>query len=164
MKDPFSTPYPYYYHETTIDRLPSILKYGLLSKSEAGKKNIQGYKQNFNSSWNNDYISLVSNKTARQVAAPEIAILIDPSDILTIKAAFRNGDTNRPVESEVLVKAKILPEKFVGLVIGEVGYSYELEKPVKPHPLILEDIFKVVESKNITLTLPIYFKGKQLYP
>jgi len=102
MNDPFAQPYPYYFHETTIDKLVSIFEYGILAKNTATKFKLTHYKQNFNSSWNTDYVSL-ANSPARTVAAPEVALLIKPEGLPITTPNFNNGDLNRPIEFEVLV-------------------------------------------------------------
>jgi len=161
VSSPFRKPYPYW-HVTTIGRLPSILKYGLLSRSMAKEKGIKNYRRNFQSSWNEDYVSLVSNESSREATAPHIAILIDPNRVEIVRAEFEKSDTNRPVPGEVLVRDMIAPDKFLGVVIGEVGYSFRLEKKIKPRPLNYKKITDVIESVKFPYDLPIYFKGKKL--
>ncbi len=163
MKDPFLSPYPYW-HDTTIGRLSSILKYGLLSRKVAKKLNIKNYRRSFRSSWNNESISLMANESSRKVTAPRVAILIDPKKVKTVKPSFNEDDKNRPVPNEVLVKEIILPKCFTGIVIGEVGYSFRLEKAVKPRPLSLNSILKEISHSKTKLNLPVYFRGKQIWP
>ena len=162
-KNPFLKPYPYW-HQTTIGRLASILQYGLLSPAAAKNLKLKGYRRNFNSSWNKKTVSLMANESPREATAPHIAILIDPKKILKTRAVFIKADTNRPVPNEILVRDRVLPQKIIGIVIGEVGYSFKLEKPVKPKPLSLNRILTEITKANLNLALPIYFKGHQLWP
>lgn len=159
--DLFFPPYPYW-HETTIGRLSSILKYGLVSPSKAKKLGIDKYRKVFDSSWNVDAVSLMANKSPREATAPRIAILVDPKKVRIIKPEFQKNDTNRPSPDEILVKGKIIPKKFVGLVVGEIGYSYRLEKYVKPRPLSLKRVIGIVQEANLGFDLPVYFKGKKV--
>jgi hypothetical protein len=160
--DPFSPPFPCW-HQTTIGRLKSILENGLLSKNEASKLEIKGYKRNFKSSWNDDSVSLMANTSPSEATAPTIAILIDSKKVKTIKATHDNQDKNQPVPEEVLVKDKIPPEKFIGIVIGEVGYSFKLEKFVKPRPLNRNKVIEIIKSSQKN-SLPVYFKGEKIWP
>lgn len=143
--------------------LESILKLGLLSQEMARGMSVRSYRRKFKSSWNKQHVSLMAGQSSRKATAPHIAILVDPN-IQTTKAKGLNQtkDTNRPVPKEALVKDRIPPESFIGIVMGEVGYSFRLEKPTKPRPVSLKKIVDIVKRSN--LNLPVYFKGKQAWP
>lgn len=162
MENLFSLPYPYW-HQTTIGRLSLILKHGLISPSEAKCLGLKNFRRNFKSSWNDDFISLMSGQTSREATAPGVAVLIDPGiEVTPAEGKFKNEDTNRPVPREVLAKGKIPPEKIIGVVIGEVGYSFRLEKAVKPRPESQKKVIEIIKKSG--LNLPVYFKGKQIWP
>lgn len=164
ISDPFSKPYPLW-HITTFERIKDILTMGLISAKYAKKIGKSDFKRNFDSTWNEDTISLMSNTSSRKATAPDIAVLVNPR----IEAGEANGantkkDINRPIPKEVLVKDMIRPEEFIGLVIGEVGYDFELEKYVKPIPLGVDKVIEVIKSINPIFSLPVYFKGKLVWP
>jgi len=105
----------------------------------------------------------MSGQSSRMATAPGVAILIDPSiETITAEGKFKKEDTNRPVPRELLVKGKIPPEKIIGIVIGEVGYSFRLEKAVKPRPISRNKVIEIIKEAGISL--PVYFKGKQIWP
>lgn len=108
----------YYLHETTIGRLSSILKMGLLSPNYSKKIEIKGYRRNFKSSWTDDFVSLLAISSLREVTAPHVSLLINTSSLTLIKPNYIQEDTNRPISSELLVKDKISPINFLGVVIG----------------------------------------------
>lgn len=161
-QNPFISPYPYW-HQTTIKKLPSILKLGLLSPVEAKKNNVVSYQRNFDSSWNDDSVSLMSGQSPRETVARYISVLASSRiNSLISKADHLKSDTNRPISKEVLVKGKISPDYFIGIVIGEVGYSFKQEKSIKPMPVSPEKVIKIVQESG--LTLPVYFKGAKIWP
>lgn len=162
VRNPFKTPYPYW-HQTTISKLPSILKLGLLSPAEAQRQKIRGYHRNFESSWNSDSVSLMSDQTSRKTIARYISILIENHiDTLPAKNTQVKTDTNRPIPQEQLVKGSISPDKFIGIVIGEVGYSFQQEKIIKPIPVSQKKVISIVKASG--LSLPIYFKSIKIWP
>lgn len=152
-----------YWHQTTVGRLPSILKNGLLSPKAAKEKGIVGYRREFKSSWNADKVSLMSNMDPRKTTAPCVSILVD-ANIKTIspRGLRQKDDIAHPHRKEKLVQDMILPSMFIGIVIGEVGYSFRLQKKVKPRPVSRKKIIEMV--KNSGLEIPIYFKGEQIWP
>ena len=162
MKQPIA-PTQFYVHETTLGRLKSILKYGLLSSNVAKAAKVKGYRRNFKSPWNNDYVSLLKSSSICKVVAGYIGILVEPNIKITKPAShLQRRHAERPVPKEVLVKNKIPKEKFVGIVIGEVGYSYKLEKKVKPKPLKPQAVIKVVQDSGHIM--PVYFQGEKIWP
>lgn len=159
---PFVPPYPYW-HQTTIAKLPSILKHGLLSPAEAKRYKVVGFRRNFDSSWNVDSVSLISGQSSRETVARYISILVKTQlDSLPAKATNVELDTNRPIAKELLVKGNISPDYFIGIVIGEVGYSFKQEKAIRPIPVSPEKVINIVKESG--LKLPIYFKGAQIWP
>lgn len=107
----------------------------------------------------------MSNTSSRETTAPDIAILVNPKIKSEAPKAIGLGkDTNRPAPKEVLVKDIIKPEEFTGLVIGEVGYDFKLEKSVEPHPLDVNQVVEVIKSVDPDFSLPIYFKGELVWP
>lgn len=152
--------YPYW-HQTTVAKLESILKHGLLSPKAAIDKGISNFKPEFKSSWNQDSVSLMSNQNPRKSIAGYVSILVS-DDIKTIEPVRAENDITRPNPSELLVSNSIPIEKFIGILIGEVGYSFKLQKSIKPHPVNSEKVIKIVTSSG--LNLPIYFRGEQIWP
>ncbi len=150
-----------YWHTTTLGRLGSILKVGLLSFNCSQKIGIKGYRRNFKSSWNGDFVSVMANTSSRKVTAPHVALLIDPS-MKTTSTNYKEEDTNRPSPNELLVKDMIAPESFLGVTIGEVGWSFRLEKPIKPKHASFKKVIELVKESKTGLS--IYFKGKQIWP
>lgn len=162
--NPFSKPY-LLWHITSLDNLKDILTEGLISENYAKKIGKKNYKRNFNSTWNSDFVSLMSNTSPRKATSPDIAILINPKiEVKIAQGINTDKDKNRPISKEVLVKDMVKPEDFMGLVIGEVGYSFELEKYVKPTPLDVNKLIDVIKSIDPLFSLPIYFKGKLVWP
>jgi len=153
----------FYVHETTLGKLKSILKYGLLSSNAAKAAKVKDYQRNFKSPWNNDYVSLLKSSSICDVVAGYVGILVEPNIKVTKPAShFQRRRTERPVPKEVLVKNKIPREKFVGIVIGGVGYSYKLEKKVKPKPLNPQTVIKVVQDSGHII--PVYFQEEKIWP
>lgn len=162
--NPFSKPYPLW-HITSLDKLKDILTEGLISENYAKKVGKKDYKRNFNSTWNADFISLMSNTSPRKATSPDIAILVNPKiEVRAAQGTNTDKDKNRPIPKEVLVRDIIIPKEFIGLVIGEVGYSFELEKYVKPNPLDINKVIEIIKSIDPLFSLPIYFKGKLVWP
>lgn len=102
----------------------------------------------------------MSGQSPRKATAPGVAILVS-RDVPTImaKGRYKENDKNRPVPKERLVKDYIPPEKFLGVSIGEVGYSFRLERPVPPRAISQK---KVIEIVNRVGRIPVFFKGKKI--
>lgn len=152
----------YYLHETTIGRLNSILMNGLLAPNYSKKFGVKGYRRNFKSSWADDFVSILVNTSVREVTSPHVALLVNTSTLILKKPKYTKEDSNRTVLNELLIKDRILPINFLGIVIGEVGYSFKLEKAVKPKHISFKKVIKIAEESKTNL--PIYFKGKQIWP
>lgn len=156
----------YYWHTTTIGRLSSILQNGLLSVNMAQKMRVKGYRRNLKSSWNKNYISLMTSDFQGKVTAPRVALLVDPKAIKAVKPKDIGAKDilNRPLRKEVLVKDSIPPTVFRGIVIGDVGWSFRLEKKVKSRPLSLNHVLKKINKVFSFGSLPIYFKDHRIWP
>lgn len=163
VTDPYTKPYPYF-HVTTIGRLKSILTIGLVAPNYLKKILKKNVKRNFDSSWNEDSISLFSNTSPRKVTAPNVAVLVNQNMKVVANIKSSTKDKNRPSPKEVLAKNQIEPEYFTGLVIGGVGWDFELERSVIPKPLSLSKVTNIMKSLNPKYSLPVYFRGRLVWP
>lgn len=176
--DPFSRPYPLW-HATFSRNLPAILRQGIVSSDFIRRSGI-GAEIRPQSSWNKDYVSLF-NGSARQVWYPKVGIIVEPEDqiVPADESLFEEGkDFYYPYREEMLVKRRIAPREFKGLVIGhtdrkaleefgqfgrrELYYTNPETGETVYGPVPLEGILSMMQELPSSQALPVYDSIKGL--
>lgn len=176
--DPYSEPFPYSHH-TSIHKLASVLNSGLVAERFARRANLQEYKRAYNSSWNDDYVSLWRSSIYYSIW-PYISIMVNPRGqiISADEIKSKKTDTQVTLPGEFLVKNRISPSEFTGLVIGDrepsnpdvisydERYGYEYYGPGDPRNswglaiVPLEAVLEITNKLDPSQSLPIY-KGSE---
>jgi len=131
--DPYSEPFPYT-HITPFRKLGSVLKNGLVAENFARRAKIDEFTRRYKSSWNDRYVSL-SQHSIKLCVWPYVTILVRPNEdvIQGREVKARTTDVFEP-DWELLVKNRISPKEFIGIVIGD-------RSPDNPDVVSLEDYY-----------------------
>lgn len=151
-----------YWHATHVKKLPRILQEGLIAEDFATRIG-RPINRWLNSLRNKKYVSLMdaNDQWPEEHVTPLVAILVKPlvKPVSVFSVPSREEDY-WPPKGEVLVKNRIAPREFIGLVICEsknedTNYQDPIEKSI-----VVEQIEKV----DPKFALPVYFKGNLVWP
>lgn len=151
---PYSDPYPFI-HKTYPKLLDSILKSGIVAGQFAERAKIEGYHSNFNSSWNNRYVSLHRGPLDFHLSSISVGIIVAPYDkpVKATRNIKRDSDLFEPYNTyEYLVKNRISPREIAGIIIGTWGMQEEWWKFEEAMPL--DNVLEIMKRRGIYV--PVY--------
>lgn len=157
--DPWRKPYPYWHERYFSEgKLAKILEEGLVAWRFAARANIKGYERNMKNPWNNDYVSLAT-KEPREITQTRLVFFVDPNKVDVVDPDTLGPNIYEPFVKvdQVLVKNRISPREFIGVLIPNRGESWD---PV----LSYEEIDEIMSKLKPDHVVPVFSAKELVWP
>jgi hypothetical protein len=164
VTNPFIEPYPSW-HQTYIDRLSSVLEYGLVAGDLSTRANIPADTTWRRPSFNYKYVSLYTRRSPEEIWSGRVGILVklpEATELIHPESLILEEDDPYGYNpNEVLVKNRVAPREFVGLFIGS---SIKPNDSTQVAPVSVKEILGQMEKLDPKRALPIYDNSGLVWP